>query len=66
MSKEVSPLDFLKRGTEYVSRSEAQARLGQCESCPELIRSMKVCRRCGCFMLAKTTMAKATCPMGKW
>lgn len=65
MSK-VSPLDFLKPGTEYASDDAAAVRMEACESCPDLIPKIKVCKHCGCFMAAKTKLADAECPLGKW
>jgi hypothetical protein len=37
-----------------------------CKSCPELIQATKTCKKCGCFMTAKTKIAHAFCPIGKW
>lgn len=65
MSK-VSPLDFLNPNTEYVPKEVAEERLTICESCPDLIPKIKVCKHCGCFMAAKTKLAEAECPLKKW
>ncbi len=62
----VSPLDFLKPGTEYADTLTADHRLSICDQCPELIAKIRVCKKCGCFMAAKTRLADATCPLGKW
>lgn len=40
-------------------------RLKICESCPEL-RPLKRCGQCGCFMVIKTRLKYARCPLGKW
>jgi hypothetical protein len=37
-----------------------------CKACPELIKLTKTCKKCGCFMAAKTKLTGATCPLGKW
>jgi hypothetical protein len=42
-----------------------QARMAICESCPELT-TLKRCQQCGCFMLVKTRLTGAHCPLGKW
>ena len=41
-------------------------RMMTCKSCPEFIASTSQCKRCGCFMSAKTRLKHATCPIGKW
>ena len=37
-----------------------------CKACPELIKLTTQCKKCGCFMAAKTKLKMATCPLGKW
>ena len=37
-----------------------------CKACPELIKLTKTCKKCGCFMGAKTKIQGAACPIGKW
>jgi hypothetical protein len=66
MPKKVTPLDFLKSDTEYASEEMANVRFSICKDCPDLIPGIKVCKHCGCFMAAKTKLAEATCPIGKW
>jgi hypothetical protein len=41
-------------------------RLAICNGCPELIKLTKTCKKCGCFMAAKTKIQGAVCPLGKW
>jgi hypothetical protein len=41
-------------------------RFSICQKCPELIKLTGQCKKCGCFMAAKTKLEKATCPLGKW
>lgn len=65
MSK-TSPLDFLNPNTEYVTEEVARNRLSVCEGCDALIPKIKVCKKCGCFMAAKTKLADAECPLKKW
>lgn len=36
-----------------------------CRACPHLTKLLR-CDICGCFMPAKTKMAAAFCPQGKW
>lgn len=42
-----------------------EARMAICESCPELT-TFKRCQQCGCFMVVKTRLRGAHCPLGKW
>lgn len=41
-------------------------RLSICNECPFLNKTFMKCRKCGCFMELKTTLAKAKCPIGNW
>lgn len=43
-----------------------EERMAICEDCPSLTHPMKQCKECGCFMLIKTKLAGAKCPLGKW
>ena len=40
-------------------------RMEICKSCP-FMGEDKRCGRCGCFLPAKTRVAKSTCPIGSW
>lgn len=62
----VTPLDMLNPNTKKVTVESATERFDICLSCPELIKITKQCKKCGCFMAAKTKLEKATCPIGKW
>lgn len=63
---ETRPWDLINPETEYVEESIANSRLSICESCPELTKLTKQCKKCGCFMVLKTRMVKAECPLQKW
>ena len=63
---ETRPWDLLKSDTKYVDDEIQQSRLNICLQCPELISLTKQCKKCGCFMSAKTKLEKAVCPLGKW
>ena len=41
-------------------------RMDLCNGCPELVQMTRQCSKCGCFMPAKTKLANAECPLGKW
>jgi hypothetical protein len=62
----VTPIDMLNPQTKRVSDNDAEKRFDICKACPELISLTNQCKKCGCFMLAKTKLEKATCPIGKW
>lgn len=63
---ETRPWDLVNPKTKYVPKEIAQARYDICKVCPELIQTTKQCKKCGCFMRAKTTLAHAECPLHKW
>lgn len=63
---ETRPWDLLNPATEYVDSAIAEQRYDICLSCPQLLKSTKQCKECGCFMLIKTKMQDAECPLGKW
>ena len=41
-------------------------RLDICKGCEFLFKPTNSCKKCGCFMDAKTKIATARCPIGKW
>jgi len=43
-----------------------EERLAICNSCEWFDKRLSKCRKCGCFMKLKTTLQKASCPIGKW
>lgn len=62
----VTPLDMLNPNTKRADDDLAKQRLDICLSCPELIQLTVQCKKCGCFMSAKTKLESAKCPIGKW
>jgi hypothetical protein len=62
---ETRPWDLLNKSN-YVEEDVAKNRFDICKACPELIKLTTQCKKCGCFMTAKTKLEKATCPIGKW
>lgn len=63
---ETRPWDLVNPQTEYVDEVVSSERYSICQSCPELIKLTKQCKKCGCFMAIKTKLEKAVCPLGKW
>lgn len=62
----VTPLDMLNPNTKRIGIEKAEDRLNICKMCPEFIDITKQCKKCGCFMVAKTKLESAKCPIGKW
>lgn len=57
--------DLFNKGN-YTEEEMADARMDICNSCDRLIQMTKQCRECGCFMVMKTKLINASCPLGKW
>lgn len=62
----VTPLDVLNPATKKVSDEVAEQRLEICKKCPHLLQLTTQCKKCGCFMTAKSKYEAAKCPIGKW
>ena len=60
------PWDVLDPQAARSSDEDADKRYSICLECPELIKLTKQCKRCGCFMFAKTKLQNASCPLNKW
>jgi hypothetical protein len=63
---EARPWDLINPNKTNVSEDIQNSRFNICLSCPELINLTKQCKKCGCFMQAKTKIELAECPIGKW
>lgn len=44
----------------------SEKRLDICKTCDMYNQITTQCRKCGCFMAAKSLMQDASCPLGKW
>ena len=60
------PWDVVNPETEWAEEIVSQERYSICNSCPELVKLTKQCKKCGCFMSVKTRLKNASCPIGKW
>ena len=49
-----------------VSEEVKLQRLSVCNNCEDFIKKLKTCKKCGCYMPAKTTFAGSFCPSKKW
>lgn len=62
----------LKQGFSFVSDEVQQQRLSVCKGdesrppCPFYTEENNTCKKCGCFVEAKTKLASEACPEGKW
>ena len=63
---ETRPWNLLDPSKYVEDENLSKERYSICKSCPELIKLTKTCKKCGCFMTAKTKIQGATCPLGKW
>lgn len=50
----------------FVEETTSKTRFDICASCEFLIKTTNSCKKCGCFMIAKTKLKNARCPIGKW
>lgn len=64
--KQVRPWDLFNKNKDRVPKEIKNMRMEACLSCPFLIQATKQCKKCGCFMHAKTQLADAYCPINKW
>ena len=58
--------DMAKGRPIFCESTVTNSRLQLCNSCPHFVKSTSQCKKCGCFMSAKTRLKSATCPIGKW
>ena len=49
-----------------ITEEEIKSRLDTCNDCDRLIKTVNVCKECGCFMNIKTKFLIASCPLNKW
>lgn len=68
MSNEERDVVFLDLFNPFQPRSDkslAESRLDICKTC-DYFSKKHTCKKCGCIMAAKVTLANAKCPIGKW
>lgn len=58
--------DMSKGKPIFCESSVTNNRMQICNSCPFFIQSTSQCKKCGCFMTAKTRLKQSQCPVGKW
>lgn len=64
--KKVRPWDLFNSKMPRASEELYDERLEICMSCEHLVSLTKQCSLCKCFMVQKTKLANASCPVGKW
>jgi len=59
------PWDIFNKNLGRVETVVAAERMEICRACPRFFPTGN-CLECGCFMIAKTKLPNASCPLGKW
>lgn len=62
---DVTPFDLIN-GSPRVERDIKDIRMDICKTCDWFRPKTQTCKKCGCFMAAKSMLANAKCPIGKW
>lgn len=65
-SGDVKPWDLFNPNKPRSPEELAQYRLEICKGCEWYRKNTNQCKKCGCFMKLKTSLANAKCPLGKW
>jgi len=63
---ETRPWHLLVENAKEPDTEKVKKRMDICNACPELIKLTSQCKKCGCFMKAKTQLQAAKCPLSKW
>lgn len=42
------------------------SRISTCKGCPDFLKILQACKKCGCIVPAKAAIPASTCPAGKW
>lgn len=66
VADDVKPWDLLNPNQPRSGEELSAHRLGICQGCEFFKKNGNRCKKCGCFMKLKTTLAHAKCPIGKW
>lgn len=64
--KPVRPWDLFNKNKERATEELKNKRMEICRNCEFFISLTQQCKKCGCIMPAKTTLAEAFCPIHKW
>jgi tRNA(Ile2) C34 agmatinyltransferase TiaS len=66
MADDVKPWDLLNPNSPRSPEELAVYRLKICRGCEFFRPKTQTCKKCGCFMKAKSMLLNAKCPVGKW
>ena len=58
--------DVVHNRLDIADDSVAQHRRAICSTCDARNETLNLCTACGCHILAKTKLVKATCPKERW
>jgi len=62
---DVTPFDLIN-GSPRVEKDIKDIRMDICKTCDWFRPKTQTCKKCGCFMAAKSMLSNAKCPIGKW
>ena len=62
---DVRPWDLIN-GSPRSEMDISDSRLEICKTCDFFRPKTQTCKKCGCFMKAKSMLLNAKCPIGKW
>lgn len=58
--------DIFKKNKYNNNLNINEKRFEICKSCVFYNKNIGICKKCGCFMLLKTQLIDAECPIKKW
>jgi hypothetical protein len=58
--------EIAKGKSMFVESSVQSTRMAICHACPDFNANTTQCKKCGCFMSAKTRLKASSCPVSKW
>jgi hypothetical protein len=58
--------NYAKGKPVFCSQEVISQRMSVCNACPDFVKATSQCKKCGCFMSAKTKLKAASCPVMKW
>lgn len=58
--------DFFTGNLKKADQQTITERLNICNPCEVRSEALNVCTACGCYIPAKTSLAKSSCPLEKW
>ncbi len=65
-SKEIQVKTSDVISTLKIDEETRNTRLDLCLSCEYLFKPTQNCKKCGCFVQAKTWLTNSSCPVKKW